>query len=87
MSLSREFRICITKFSTCSLAQLTLFNFDAFVLQQLAKLLNLFLKLTDEFSVGILIDDGFANNLLGSVGISEEDKKKSIFICTLKVLN
>jgi hypothetical protein len=57
------------------LSQLTLFNFDAFVLQKLAKFLNLLLELSDDFGVGIFVDDGFADDCLGSVGVSEKNKE------------
>jgi hypothetical protein len=50
--------------------EITFFDLDAFVLQQFPELLNLLLEFSDELRVGILIDDGFADNLLGSVGVS-----------------
>ena len=44
-------------------------NFDAFGLEQLAQFLDLLLEFANEFRVGVLINDGFANDLLGSVGV------------------
>jgi hypothetical protein len=49
---------------------ITFFDLDAFVLQQLPKLLNLLFEFSDEFRVGILVDDSLADNLLGSIGVS-----------------
>lgn len=62
-----------------AIASLTLFNFDAFALQKLAKFLNLFFEFTDELSVGVFIDDGLAHNLLGPVGISEWKTSRNYF--------
>lgn len=53
--------------------KITLLNLDSFVLKQLAKLLNLFLELSDEFRVGIFVNNSFADNRLGSVSVSVND--------------
>lgn len=49
---------------------LTFLHFDTLGLEQLAKLLDLLLEFADEFRVGVLVDDGLAYNLFGTVGIS-----------------
>jgi hypothetical protein len=47
-----------------------LFDFDAFAFQKLAKLLNLLFELADKLRVGIFVDNGFADDLFRSVGVS-----------------
>lgn len=49
---------------------LTFLHFDTLGLEQLAKLLDLLLEFADEFRVSVLVDDGLAYNLFGTVGIS-----------------
>lgn len=49
---------------------LTFLHFDALGLEQLAKLLNLLFEFADKLRVGVLVDDGLAYNLFGTVGIS-----------------
>lgn len=51
-------------------APLTFFDLDSLVLQQFPKLLDFFLQFANQFSIRIFINNSFANNLFGSVGIS-----------------
>lgn len=60
----------------------TFLHLDAFSLEQLAKLEDLFLELADELGVGVLVDDGLADDLLGAVGISV-DVLGSYYIVTI----
>uniref|UniRef100_A0A2M4C9M4 Putative secreted protein n=1 Tax=Anopheles marajoara TaxID=58244 RepID=A0A2M4C9M4_9DIPT len=45
--------------------------FDAFRFEQLTQLLYLFFKLTDKLSVGVLVNDGLADDLLSTISISQ----------------
>uniref|UniRef100_A0A2M3ZWK0 Putative secreted peptide n=1 Tax=Anopheles braziliensis TaxID=58242 RepID=A0A2M3ZWK0_9DIPT len=45
--------------------------FDAFRFEQLSQLLYLFLELTNKLSVGVLVNDGLADDLLSTIGISQ----------------
>uniref|UniRef100_A0A2M4B6H4 Putative secreted protein n=1 Tax=Anopheles triannulatus TaxID=58253 RepID=A0A2M4B6H4_9DIPT len=45
--------------------------FDAFRFEQLSQLLYFFLELTDELSVGVLVNDGLADDLLSTISISQ----------------
>lgn len=53
------------------LHNLTFLNFNAFGFQEIAQFLYFLLKFPYEFSIGILVDDGFADNLFGAISISE----------------
>lgn len=52
----------------------TFLHFNALGLQEIAQLLYLLFELTYKFSVGVLVDDGLANDLFGAIGITAESK-------------
>ena len=47
----------------------TFFDVDAFHSQEFAQSRYLFLEFADEFGVGVLVDDGLADDLLRPVGV------------------
>lgn len=47
-------------------------DFNALLLQKLAQFLYLFLEFPNKFGVGVLVDNGLADNLFRTIGVSAE---------------
>lgn len=66
-----------------NVSKLTFLHLDALGFEQFAKLLDFLLELADELRVGVLVDDGLADDLFGTVRVSgkrKEKKKNDIFM-------
>lgn len=48
---------------------LTLFDVDAFDPQEFSEARDLFFELADQFGVGVFVDNGFADDLFGSISV------------------
>lgn len=55
----------------------TFSNFDALIAQKNTKLQNLLLEFTNKLRIGVLVDNGFTDNLLRAVSISGWEEKYS----------
>lgn len=58
------------------MAWLTFFNINAFSLEQLSQLEDLFFELAYELSIGILIDHSLTDNLFSAISVSAKREKK-----------
>lgn len=52
------------------IALVTFLNFDSLGLEKFAQFLNLLFELSNELRVGVFIDNSFAYNGFGTIGIS-----------------